>query len=71
MSRRSHSTGREELGHFSDAFWPNLRDLWGQLTTRTVESYSPNDTEVTLVTSLAKFIRNYVAEVSFNQERAL
>ena len=63
--------GREDLGYWSDAFWPNLRDLCDLLSTRIVESDSPDDTEIVLATSLAKFIRNFVAEVPANQERAL
>jgi len=62
---------REDLGYWSDTFWPSLRDLCDLLSTRIVESYSPDDTEIALATSLARFVRNYVAEVPANQERAL
>lgn len=63
----------EQLGSQQPSIWAPFHELWGILTRiQSVGSESDGTSQhISLIVSLAKFTRNLVADVPFNQKHAL
>jgi hypothetical protein len=62
---------RIQLGSQTPSIWKPLHDVWDSVTRKQSAGIGLDSQHAQLVLSLAKFTRNIVADVPFNQKNAL